>query len=317
MGASGRAGGEFCGPQPVSGHDLQGQWLEPVGVHARVEAQCGGFLRAARDSQASVDSRAGQARLCQAAGGAIARRLGRDSPTAPPALYREGAGDGELDGAPGPRPAGVSAPPGAGLSPGRDAGAHRHGHVQRGEPGLRRPGRLRGHALPSAVAGLTLPAGPPPPAGALPQAHHLCAGAGGGRWGTVAAGVAAVARAGLGAGAGPVGDHRRQGNPPCRRGVGQRGQRQRSLAGFHLGAGHQQRNPHRSPAIGPVGPGGQDRAGRRGSHSGGASPTNSLRARGRLSPDGQKEPKGTLCYAGNALCRPALFPLDPRRAPGP
>ena len=119
---------------------------------------------------------------------------------------------------------------------------------------------------------------------------------------------------------GPVqdssGDYRRQGNPPRRRGVGQRGQRQRSLAGFHAGAGRQQRNPRGPAAIGAVGSGGQDRAGRCGPHPSGAGQTDSLRPRGRLPPDGQKEPKGPLCHAGNALGRPAFFPLGPRRTPG-
>ena len=34
----------FVDPAAVSGHRLQGQWLEPVGAHARLEAQRGGFL---------------------------------------------------------------------------------------------------------------------------------------------------------------------------------------------------------------------------------------------------------------------------------
>ena len=113
---SGRVGGEFCGPQPLSRHGLQGQWLEPVGAHARLEAQRGGLLRAARGSQASVDSRVGEERVRQAPGGGVAGRLGQCPATRPPPLHRQGQGDGELDGAFRPGRAGVSAPAGVGVS---------------------------------------------------------------------------------------------------------------------------------------------------------------------------------------------------------
>jgi hypothetical protein len=83
--------------------------------------------------------------------------LGQRPAAPPPPLHRQGEGDRELDGALGPGRARVSAPPSPGLSAGWDAGAHRHGHVQRRHPRLRRLGRLRRHPLPGAVAGLAIP----------------------------------------------------------------------------------------------------------------------------------------------------------------
>jgi len=113
--------------------------------------------------------------------------------------------------------------------------------------GVRRLGRLCRHALARPIARIGISPGPAHRAGALSPAHHLSARAGQGQRPEPGAGIVVVAGTSAGASARPVGNPGRQGNPPCRRGVGQRRQRHGPLAGLDPGAGRQQRDSGGAP----------------------------------------------------------------------
>ena len=217
----------FVDPQAVSRHRLQGQWLEPVGAHARLEAQRGGFLREARPAQASVDARTGQERLRQTPRAGVAARSGPGSKRTPRPAARPRSRRSQSDRSVAGRTCRSSAAsrrlayPMAGMlaliAMAMFSGVRRGPKTWPTTPPRSRKGscgrlgfRLDQHTGRVRCPGVTT--FPRVLSGVDADALERV--------------LLAVAGTSPGAGAGPAGDCRRQETPPRRRGVGQRRQRQ-------------------------------------------------------------------------------------------